>query len=73
MRVRFRGSLVPRVMFERDPRTVSPGCCSECLGVGYLLEQTDEDRPLEAVPCWKCKMFCTCCDRHVLREGHKCS
>jgi hypothetical protein len=74
VRVMYRGKLLPRFFFERDPTTVATKPrCLECFDTGKILEQIDDDRPLEVVPCPGCHMFCTRCDKHVLREGHKCS
>lgn len=71
MRVMFRGKLVPSIEFEPTVPPTKPRCL-QCLDVGYIPELVDDDRPLEAVPCSGCKMFCTRCDRYVLREGHQC-
>ena len=47
------------------------GNCPRCGGAGMVLEQIDEDRFPEAVPCFECQTYCQECKKWVTAKNHQ--
>ena len=68
--VQWGDKIVPAFLLE--PELNQRAECRLCGDSGYLLETIDEERYDVAVPCWKCRVFCKACDKHVRKAGHQC-
>jgi hypothetical protein len=47
------------------------GACPECAGAGEVLEQLDDDRFPEPVPCQRCQFYCQECKKWAAKKNHE--
>jgi hypothetical protein len=66
------GKIVPRSLFEPLDFKYRPNSCKVCDDTGVIIETIDEERYDVTTHCWKCRVFCEACNKHVKKSGHEC-
>ena len=70
--VQWGDRIVPATLFEPRDFKYRPDACKTCDDTGVTVETIDEERYDVVVPCWRCRVFCKACNKHVKKSGHQC-